>query len=94
MRQTSIAGISLAIVLLTIQARGQSPTKSGGSTKNSSGKANVSARLEVMEKALDAQQKQILYLENELKGRDSQLQQLQEQITQTPAASFASPGHR
>ena len=84
MRQTSIAGIMcLAIVLLTTHARGQSPTGSGGSTKSSSGKANVSARLEIMEKALEAQQQQIRSLESELKGRDAQLQQLQQQITQT-----------
>jgi hypothetical protein len=87
MRQTSIAGIMcLAIVLLTTPARGQSPTGTGGSAKSSSGKANVSARLEIMERALEAQQQQIRNLENELKGRDAQLQQLQRQITQTQAA--------
>jgi len=39
--------------------------------------------LGVLEQALEAQQKQILHLESELKGRDAQIQQLQQQVTQT-----------
>lgn len=82
MRRTISAGtMCLAMVLLTTQSKGQSPEKSSGSTK-SSGTANVSARLGTMEKAIEAQQQQIIYLENELKRRDSQWQQLQQQITQ------------
>lgn len=82
MRRTISAGtMCLAMVLLTTQSKGQSPEKSSGSTK-SSGTANISARLGTMEKAIEAQQQQIIYLENELKRRDSQWQQLQQQITQ------------
>jgi len=83
MRQASTVGaFCLAVTFFATQMRGQSPT--GGQTANSNaGKAKVSSRLEVMEKAIEVQQQQILHLEDELTKRDAELTRLQQQITQT-----------
>ena len=85
MRQ--VAKVCLAFLLITAQVFGQSSTGTPASTKKkTAAKPNpVTARLEQMEKALEAQQQQIQQLQDQLKGRDSQVQQLQQQLTQTQA---------
>jgi hypothetical protein len=85
MRQ--VAKVCLAFLLITAQVFGQSSTGTPASTKKkTAAKANpVTAKLEQMEKAIEAQQQQIQQLQEQLKGRDSQVQQLQQQLTQTQA---------
>ena len=85
MRQ--VEKVCLAFLMTASLAWGQSTSGMPASTKNSAGKAgSVSARLEQMEQAIEAQRQQILQLQDQLKSRDSQVQQLQQQLTQTQAA--------
>lgn len=88
MRQVAVVGtVCLAFLVITSQMFGQTSTGMPASTKGHATKqSSVSTRLELMEKAIEAQQQQIQQLQDQLKSRDSQVQQLQQQLTQTQAS--------
>jgi hypothetical protein len=89
MRQVeNVSKVCLAFFLTAGMAFGQSSAAAHSTTKTTTSKKSpsVSSRLELMEKALEAQQQQILQLQEQLKGRDSEVQQLQQQLTQTQAS--------
>ncbi len=89
MRRARKAGtVCLALLLASGWLFGQS--SAGVRTKATASASlkppSVVSRLEVMEKALEAQQREILQLQDQLKNRDSQVQELQQQLAQTQAA--------
>jgi len=88
MRQVAVVGkVCLAFLMITSPLLGQSSTGTSVSPKSRTTKPSVAARLEQMEKAIEAQQHTIQQLQDQLKSRDSQVQQLQEQLTQTQASA-------
>jgi hypothetical protein len=86
MRQ--VGKVCLAFLLTASCALGQSAAGSRASTKKAPSvtSPSVTSRLEQMEKAIQAQQQQIMQLQDQLKSRDSQVQQLQQQLTQTQSS--------
>ena len=93
MKQGMALALAFAMVFGAFAAAASQDTSTGTSTstkKRAVAKKSaptVSTQLSEMKQAIDAQQQQILQLMNQLKSRDTVIQQLQQEVTQVQSAA-------
>jgi len=82
-----VTAVALSLVLTAIALAEPQATSTGKTTSAAKKSTNVSAELQQLRHALEAQQQQIQKLSDELNSRDQALQQLQQRLDQSQAAA-------
>src|SRR5437870_9798752 len=87
-----VTAVALSLVLTAIALAEPQATSTGKTTSAAKKSTNVSAELQQLRHALEAQQQQIQKLSDELNSRDQALQQLQQRLDQSQAAAAQEIG--